>query len=414
MFESPGIPKGLAEISPGAFLGGILESIDRDSLSGQERVELMRAERRQAAHYQAGSYASMVAVARSTAEALPADLPQEMVEDSTAGEIQAALTLTRRSALTQLDFATTLITDYPDLWRRLSDGSLDVPRVMVIVNQTSHLETKVRELVTTEILTTAPRLTTGQIRARLARLIISVDPDSARLRYREGLEARRVVVDANPDGTANLCGWSLPAAHTQAVMRRVNRLARSLKTKEETRSIDQLRADVFLDLLRGHAHPNRADRGVVDLKVDLTTLAGLNDNPGQIPGWGPVLADIARQVVQEQTDSEWRITITDPDGQPVIVTTTSRRPTKFQRRLVEARNPTCIFPGDRTPAADCDLDHTHAWSHGGPTSSNNLGPCCRHHHRLKDAGWKLEMITPGHYQWTSPLGHTYSVGPDPP
>jgi hypothetical protein len=129
---------------------------------------------------------------------------------------------------------------------------------------------------------------------------------------------------------------------------------------------------------------------------------------------GPVIADIARQVTREQESSEWRITITDPDGQPVMVTTTRRRPTRFQRRLVEARNPTCVFPGDRTPAANCDLDHRHPWAEGGPTSSHNLAPCCRHHHQLKDHGWKLEMIKPGHYRWTSPLGHTYTVGPDPP
>ena len=32
----------------------------------------------------------------------------------------------------------------------------------------------------------------------------------------------------------------------------------------------------------------------MDLQLQLTTLIGLNDNPGLIPGWGPILADIAR------------------------------------------------------------------------------------------------------------------------
>ncbi len=100
------------------------------------------------------------------------------------------------------------------------------------------------------------------------------------------------------------------------------------------------------------------------------------------PGWVPVIADIARQVTQE---------------------TPGRSPA-----------PDLRLPGNRTPAADCDLDHRHPWAEGGPNSSHNLTPCCRHHHQLKDHGWKLEMIKPGHYQWTSPLGHTYTVGPDPP
>ena len=402
-------------MEPGPVLAGFLASIDVESLSGHDRVLLLRAERRQAAHYEARAYASMHAVAESTADALDPDVPPESVEDSAAAEIGAALTLTRRSAEGQLGFATTLVEDYPHLWSALKDGSLDVPRVMVIINQTSHLESELRSRITDEILESAPRLTTGQLRARLARLVITVDPDSAEKRYREGLEARRVVVDANPDGTANLCGWSLPTAQTQAVMRKVNRLARSLKTRDETRSIDQLRADVFLDLLQGRAaHGKGGDRGVVDIKVDLTTLAGLDENPAQIPGWGPVIADVARQVARDQDDSEWRITITDSEGAPIAVTTTRRRPTAAQRRQVEARNPTCVFPGDRTPAASCDLDHTNPWIRTHHTNTTDLDPLCRHHHQLKDHGWTLIMIKPGHFRWTSPLGHHYTTGPDPP
>src|SRR5262245_48870501 len=111
MFDG-GIPRGLADIPPGPELGGILASIDRDSLSGRERVVLLRAERRQAAHYQARSYATMSAVADSIAEL---DGDPERVTDEAASEIRAALTLTRRSAEVQLDFATTLTVDYPQV-----------------------------------------------------------------------------------------------------------------------------------------------------------------------------------------------------------------------------------------------------------------------------------------------------------
>ncbi len=401
-------------MEPGPFLAGILASIDRDALSGHDQVLLLRAERRQADHYQARVYATMAAVADSAATEVP-DLPAELVEDAAAEEIGAALTLTRRSAESQLGFASTLITEFPKLWKALSEGTLDVPRVMVIINQTSQLEPALRQRITDQILESASGLTTGQLRARLAHLVISVAPDAAERRYREGLEERRVVVDANPDGTANLCAWSLPTAQTQAVLRKVNRIARSLNTNGETRTLDQLRADVFLDLLQGRAHGHRRDRGVVDLKVDLTTLAELDDKPAQIPGWGPVIADVARQVAREQADSEWRITITDPEGAPVAVTTTRRRPTAAQRRQVEARNPNCVFPGCRFPSAQSDIDHVHDWADTHQTCTTDLDPLCRHHHVGKHKrGWKLKRIRPGTYQWTSPLGHNYTVGPDPP
>ncbi len=41
-------------------------------------------------------------------------------------------------------------------------------------------------------------------------------------------------------------------------------------------------------------------RGVVDIQVKLSTLAELDNDPALIPGFGPVIADIARQVAHDQ------------------------------------------------------------------------------------------------------------------
>ena len=151
----------------------------------------------------------------------------------------------------------------------------------------------------------------------------------------------------------------------------------------------------------------------MDITVDLGVLAGLSETPGELNGYGPVIADIARQVARDQTTSTHRVTVTD-HGEPVWTGTTRRRPTTHQTRHVETTIPTCVFPGCRMPATECDLDHTRAWAEGGPTTTDNLSPLCRHDHRLKHAGWKMKRIRPGIYQWTSPLGHTYTTGPDPP
>jgi hypothetical protein len=180
--------------------------------------------------------------------------------------------------------------------------------------------------------------------------------------------------------------------------------------------MDQLRADVFLDLICGHSdrRHSRSGRGTVDIHVDLATLAGLSENPGELNGFGPVIADVARQVTEVQSGAEWRVTVTGEDGEPIHVGTTRRRPTAEQRRQVQARNPRCVFPGCRMPAVDCDIDHNHAWAEGGPTAPRNLAPLCRHDHGVKHRGWDIRQIRPGTYVLTSPLGHTYTVGPDPP
>lgn len=180
--------------------------------------------------------------------------------------------------------------------------------------------------------------------------------------------------------------------------------------------MDQLRADVLLDLLSGSGSAGPGERtGVVDIRVDLATLAHLDDHPGELAGYGPVIADIARRITEEQGSSEWRYTVTDPTGRIVGTGATRRRPTVDQRRRVEALNPTCVFPGCRMPATDCDLDHRRPYSEGGPTDVANLAPLCRHDHRIqRQAGWAHEELAGGTHRWTSRLGHVYETKGAPP
>ncbi|MGH8944668.1 MAG: HNH endonuclease signature motif containing protein, partial [Acidimicrobiia bacterium] len=118
---------------------------------------------------------------------------------------------------------------------------------------------------------------------------------------------------------------------------------------------------------------------------------------------------------ETQTASEWRWTLTDSDGVVLGNGTTKRRPSAAQRRFVEARTPTCLFPGCRAPATQCEIDHNHPWALGGPTNPENEGPLCRHDNVGKEHGWRLRRLRPGIYQWTSPLGHTYiAEGRRPP
>lgn len=417
--EVSGLPAGVEEMPPGAELAQVLAGVDRRLLSGKELVVLLRARSRLRAHLDAELYADMAAVAEAVAEELGTDLDLREVQDSAASEIRAALSWTRRAAEYHLDLAHDLTQRLPAVGEALWRGWIDLPRARVIVSETCHLRTDQAEAVATEVLESARALTTGQLRARIHRLAISVDPHSAQERFREGTEQRRVVVEPREDGTASIYGLGLPPHRAQAALGRINRLARSARHPNDSRDIDQVRADVFLDLLCGTGHQQQqqqqAGGGVVDIRVDLTTLAGLDDHPGDLAGFGPVIADIARQVYASQAHSGHRVTVTGESGEVAWAGTTRRRATAGQQRAVEARHPSCVFVGCRMPAGDCDLDHTRPWAQGGPTEEDNLAPLCRHDHRLKHrGGWKLERTGSGTHTWTSPLGHTYTVPAEPP
>ena len=413
MFVGEMVGEGSGRVGFGAGLAPISAGIERYSLSGHDRIELLKARARLRAHVDAELLADMVSVLDAETQALSPGLTVDQIHEVTAAEIQAALCWTRRMAERQLDFAATLVSDYPQVWEMLHAGQIDLARARVVVDQTCHLEPEVRDQVVRVALERAPTQTTGLLAARIRRLAIWVAPDNAREKYRQGLEERRVVSDANPDGTANLSGLQLSPADTQAVMRKINRLSHQVKATGDPRSIDQIRADIFLDLLKGRDQQTGTSRAVVDIQVDLTTLLQLDEKPGELPGWGPVIADISRQVVDEQHEAEWRYTITDESG-VVSSGTTRRRPRAGLKRLVQAKAPVCVFPGCRVPSLDCDLDHNQPWTEHGPTIEENLGPLCRHHHVIRHHGWTVVQTDPGSYQLTSPLGHTYTSQPRAP
>lgn len=405
------IPSGLDHMPPGPNLGAILSSIDRTKLSGHDAVIVMRARARQVAHDQAQLYADIAEVSRCADPGMARS--QEELEFA-ADEIRTALNLTRRAADSELSFALELEERLPRVWESLASGDIDLRRAKTIYHQTRNLPTETARGVVQAVIDDAAGLTSGQLCARIRKLCIDIDTEAANSRYERSKEERRLASDVNPEGTANLYGFSLPPHGVGRALRRINRIARRLKHSGDPRTIHQICADIFLDLLNGDEVQD-IEGGVV-IHVDLATLVELDDRAGELPGFGAVISDIARQVAAENVDGEWRWIATHPDSAAVLADgTTRRRPTAAQRRYVEARDPTCVFPGCRMPATDCDLDHYEEWSGGGQTFVDNLPPACRHDHRVRHRGnWRYRRSRNGEFIWTSPLGHSYITKRFPP
>ncbi len=411
--DQQGLPPRLDEMAPGPVLAAFLSGVDLERLSGYDRVVVLRARQRMASHYAALVYSDMASVNDAYSSEFP-DWPHEDTADAASAEIRSALNLTRRMADIELSFALDLHQRLPQVLEMLKAGSIDVRRAKTIEHGTCHLSAGAARNVVERLADVAPRLTTGELAARIRKLCIEADQNEAAERYRRAVEDRKVIAEPTVDGTANLVGLDLPPDKVAAISRRINKIARSLRGDGETRSMDQLRADIYLDLLQGVSHKS-ATRGVVHLTADLDTLAGLTDHPGELNGFAPVISDIVRQVAEDQPDAQWRYTITDTEtGLPLHSGTTRRRPTAEQRRRIESRTTTCVYPGCRMPAIDSDMDHTTSWIEGGPTDDENLAPLCRNDHCLKHNGWTYEIRDDGEIVWTSPLGHVYVTQRAPP
>ena len=264
-----------------------------------------------------------------------------------ADEIAAALTWTRRRAEAELDFASELAV-FPQVAAALLAGRIDVAKAKVIVFGLTGIDHELATKMADQMMERAERQTTGQIRARLRRLLLETDPQTAAERYEAGLRDRKVVFDGNDDGTANLHFYNVAPDQAALAHNRIEQYAQALATTDEPRTLDQLRADVGLDLLIGCLdHQPRGRKPIVDIRVDLATLLELNEKPGEIPGWGPVIADIARQVAEQQ-HSEWRFYVID-DHEIVCEGITRRRPSRRSDAGSKPATPTVSSPAVGPP-----------------------------------------------------------------
>ena len=180
---------------------------------------------------------------------------------------------------------------------------------------------------------------------------------------------------------------------------------------------DLRRADAFVFAMRaadaalktsGSVVTKHNRRPTINVTVDLPTILGLANNPGQLAGYGPIPASIAREIA---ADGRWKRFVTDPiKGTLLDYGRETYEPPQDLQDFLIARDRTCRFPGCRQPAHLADLDHVVPWDAGGTTSPDNLGALCRRHHNLKThSDWQLLNHEDGACTWISPSGHKYFV-----
>lgn len=184
-----------------------------------------------------------------------------------------------------------------------------------------------------------------------------------------------------------------------------------------TRTLDQVRADVFSDLLLTSTPSTTATGAGLDtitpriqITVPALTLASDPDGgPAILAGYGPIDPGIARRLAGLAPG--WDRVFTDPTtGIPVAVD--RYRPSAELRRYLAARDERCRTPGCTTPAHRCDHDHTTPAADGGPTYPDNLAHLCRRHHTVKHhTGWRVRHLGHGTLEWTSPTGRHYQDRP---
>ncbi|MBD8043219.1 DUF222 domain-containing protein [Arthrobacter sp. Sa2BUA2] len=140
--------------------------------------------------------------------------------------------------------------------------------------------------------------------------------------------------------------------------------------------------------------------------INLDTLAGLDEAPAELNGYGPISPEAGRRMILQALS--WTPLLQDPATGEILGVGRRRRIPAGLKRWLQARDGTCRFPGCAVSVTRSEIDHTRPWARGGPTEHSNLEHLCPKHHRFKTLGhWKARQPQPGTIEWTSPAGQAY-------
>ncbi|MDN3495182.1 DUF222 domain-containing protein [Planococcus sp. APC 4015] len=351
----------------------------------------------------------------------------DVVERGIRLELAAALRITEHAAGELLSMAEALVHRYPDVLDSLGRARMTERHAQVVVAAVDSVEPDLRAHVLDRAIALAETESVGSLRRALARLVETVQAQTLTERHETAVRERRIVVEHAHDSMAWIHAL-VPAVEAHAIHRRVTRIATALAAGEdETRTLDELRADAFCDLLiDGEAPSMPAEaRGIrATVVVTVPVLALLDQDapiggvdgaePAVVEGLGPIPIDRARELCGGADG--WMRVLTHPEtGMVLSVGREQYRPPAALRRLVRWRADRCMAPGCGMPAARCQIDHTIAWEHGGETSLANTAPMCQGHHTVKHHGGWCVVHVPGSggaLEWTSPSGRRYIVRPE--
>ena len=197
-----------------------------------------------------------------------------------AEEIAPLLRVPGRAAQRMLGEALRLREDLPGTWEALDDGKISPTQAQVIVQESECIPADAVAGFEETVLETAGALTRPKLVRRCRQLREKLHPESIIERKAREVKDRRVAVDPEQDGMAWLSAY-LPAEQAHGIFNRVDAAARSLQGPEEHRTLSQLRADVFADVLThtctGDPKRGTGFRGVgatVFVTVPVMTLLG--------------------------------------------------------------------------------------------------------------------------------------------
>ncbi|MET3467288.1 HNH endonuclease [Microbacterium sp. 1262] len=373
-------------------------------------------------------------------------MASDMELRSVAAEAAGLARRTDRRLQADIDHALTIVDDYPTVFSAWEERRITRDHVDAVVTAGTGLPDEVRGEFEVAAIAVCERDIATRVKPALRALAERLHERTFTDRHRDAAAGRCVRVSHGTDGMSDVIA-TVPTVIAVGMLDRLTQMGQSVKDARtvgadadagagagagadaagadavgagepaDTRTMDQLRADILGDLVLGGAPVVDPTYGIdragglgairarVQVAVTAETLMGRDENPAEAVGAGLVDAETARELAGQV--SEWDRLFIDPVSRtPVEIDT--YRPTASMKKLLMARDQHCRFPGCRRAAIRCELDHTVDYALGGHTHIFNLAHLCQRHHSMKQfTKWEVRQVGGGVLEWTSPLGRVY-------
>jgi len=412
----------LLRATPGYKILGELIQINPHSLGEAGKLDYLAALDRQESWICALKQEALVAIAGEVADETGGIFGA--VDDEEREDVATALRLSPTTAQNRIDVARVLVGHLPNTISALATGEISAAHATVIAKETAAairngLSEDAVFRVEQTALAHAEFHTPGQVATKVKTTIAKLAPEEFEEIVDRARDSRRVSCYPEADGMATVVAI-LPAEDAQTVMKSIEAFILKRNQEDEVDaewsmlSADMKRADALtfiasqaLGAMADDVRPHRRPISI-SVAVDLPTLLGLAENPGQLAGYGAIPASVARKLA---ADGTWQRFVSDPTtGNLLDFGREKYIPPQELVDFLLARDRTCRFPGCRRSGQLADIDHARSWESGGETNPANLGLLCRRHHRMKThGGWKLKSNVDGSCTWESPVGKQFFV-----
>ncbi len=317
-----------------------------------------------------------------------------------------------------LGFAKALVKDMPHTLAALEAGVLSEWRATIIVRESACLTVEDRRRLDHRLCADPAALDglgNKRIAADAKSIAYELDPQAVVDRAVKAPQDRTVSIRPAPESMTYVTAL-LPMAQGVSVYASLKREA---DINPDGRSRGQTMADTLVERVTGRPADVPVPMTVNVVLSDEALLAGA-DAAATVEDYGPVPAEVARQMISDAIDEQGRVALrrlyAAPDsGALIAMESRSRAFPRGLARFIRLRDRTC-----RTPYCDASIrhiDHARPHTRQGPTSARNGRGCCEHCNYVKEQpGWQVRTVfDPGgrHVaEHTTPTGATYrSIAP---